>query len=81
MVSRHQNREERTRQILRSRHYTRIAEGLAGATPNVALLEILTDIVQICDHRGISFAGLIHESRERISKEKSAAARESKSVA
>ena len=42
-------------QVLRSKHYTRIAEGLAGAPVDEALVAIAADLMHICHRSGLSW--------------------------
>jgi hypothetical protein len=45
-------------QVLRSKHYTRIAEGLAGAPVDEALVAITADLMHICRRAGLSWQDL-----------------------
>lgn len=49
-------------QIRRSQHYTWLGEGLAGAPPREALLEILADIRHLCRREGLSWDELVEDS-------------------
>ena len=49
-------------QIVRSRHYTWLAEGLGGEPTEEALAKIMTDIRHICRREGISFDDLLEQS-------------------
>ncbi len=42
-------------QVLRSKHYTWIAEGLAGAPVDEALVAITADLMHICHRSGLSW--------------------------
>ena len=68
---------DRIDQVIRSRHYTRLAGGLAGAPPDAALLELTTDIMHICERQGISWSKLLEQSRERFQQEEQAAGQSS----
>jgi hypothetical protein len=56
-------------QIIRSQHYTWLGEGLAGETPQVALADILTDIMHMCARQGISWEDLAARSRAQFERE------------
>ena len=45
-------------QVLRSKHYTWIAEGLAGAPVDEALVAITADLMHICHRSGLSWEEL-----------------------
>ncbi len=51
-------------QILRSRHYTWLAEGLGGAPLEKALTEITADMMHMCERSGISWEAVLEQSRE-----------------
>ncbi len=55
--------------ILRSRHYTWIGEGLGGQPIDEALKVMLTDIIHLCRHEGISFEELAAECQARCDAE------------
>ena len=57
--------------IIRSRHYTWIAEGLAGLPPREALTQILTDVMHICREQDIEFDDLLAECQEHCDAEES----------
>lgn len=42
-------------QVLRSKHYTWIAEGLGGAPLDEALVAITADLMHICNRAGLSW--------------------------
>lgn len=48
--------------VLRSQHYTRLAEGLAGAPLEKALQQITADIMHICRREGLSWDKLLQQS-------------------
>jgi hypothetical protein len=56
-------------QVIRSQHYTWLGEGLAGATPQIALADILTDIMHICARQGIAWEDLAARSRAQFERE------------
>lgn len=45
-------------QVLRSKHYTWIAEGLGGAPLEEALVAITADLMHICNRSGLSWEDL-----------------------
>jgi hypothetical protein len=52
-------------QILRSKHYTWIAEGLGGCPVDAALVSITTDLMHMCQRSGLSWEQIVAES-ERL---------------
>ncbi len=56
-------------QIVRSKHYTWIAEGLAGVPLRDALLSITTDLMHICRRNGLSWEQLLSESQQMCERE------------
>jgi hypothetical protein len=70
MAHRIRDRWDRTvDQVIRSQHYTRLGEGLAGETPTAALTDMLTDIMHICARQGIAWEGLVTRSRAQFERE------------
>ncbi|MFN0056745.1 MAG: hypothetical protein ACKV0T_31765 [Planctomycetales bacterium] len=59
-------------QVIRSQHYTRLGEGLAGETPHAALAAMLTDIMHICVRQGIPWESLVSRSRAQFEQEEAA---------
>ena len=57
--------------VLRSRHYTWLPEGLGGEPVDVAMSCLLTDIMHICKMSGVSFDEVLAESRRRYVSEES----------
>ena len=55
--------------IIRSRRYTWIGEGLGGRAVPEAMSQIMTDVMHICDREGISLEELLAESRRRAESE------------
>jgi hypothetical protein len=49
-------------QIIRSGHYTWLAEGLGGEQLESALMNITTDIMHICSRQGIDWETLVGKS-------------------
>lgn len=56
-------------QILRSKHYTWIAEGLGGAPLEEALVAITADVMHMCHRTGLSWDELAEESRRLCERE------------
>ncbi len=56
-------------QIIRSQHYTRLGEGLAGEPPTGALTDIMADIMHICARQGMSWEQLLVRSRAQFERE------------
>ena len=66
------NREEWSRhinQVIRSQHYTWLAEGLGGQPVPFALSQIMTDVMHICAREGIRFDSLLARSRAQFEQE------------
>ena len=59
-------------QILRSKHYTWIAEGLGGVPVKEALVSITTDLMHMCHRSGVSWEQLVAESSRICEQEESA---------
>lgn len=60
-------------QVIRSLHYTRLGEGLAGEKPYAALSEILADIKHICVRQGIGWDTLDADSQAQFEREEAQA--------
>lgn len=56
-------------QIIRSKHYTWIGEGLGGEPLAQSLTEMMTDIMHICAHEGLSWEQLTARSRSLFERE------------
>jgi hypothetical protein len=56
-------------QIIRSQHYTWLAEGLGGQPVSIALTDIVTDIMHICARQGMSWENLVTRSRAQFDRE------------
>lgn len=56
-------------QVLRSKHYTRIAEGLAGAPVDEALVAIAADLMHICHRAGLSWEDLAARGQQLCERE------------
>jgi len=63
-TSRRVNWSRHIDQILRSRHYTWLAEGLGGDSPQAALTEITADAMHMCQRAGLSWEQILEESRK-----------------
>lgn len=63
-------------QVIRSQHYTRLGEGLAGEPAPGALTDILSDIMHICARQGMSWEHLVARSRAQFEREEAEVARE-----
>ncbi len=71
-MSQRQNWSRHVDDIIRSRHYTWIGEGLGGMPPQEALQEILTDLIHICHRTDISFDDLLADCQSRCEEEEEA---------
>lgn len=56
-------------QIIRSRHYTWIGEGLGGEPLETALVDITTDLMHICRREGISWEYVLSEAARQFEQE------------
>ena len=56
-------------QVLRSRHYTWLAGGLAGEPVELALTNLTADIMHICERQGIDWETLVEKSRNQFEQE------------
>jgi hypothetical protein len=63
-------------QIVRSQHYTWLAEGLAGKPVSEALTHIVTDIMHICVRQGMSWETLVTRSRAQFEREEAQVSRQ-----
>ena len=64
---RHWNRH--VEDVIRSRHYTWLGNGLGGDPIDEAMLAITTDVMHICKRQGIDIDSLIAESKARFEQE------------
>lgn len=64
-------------QILRSKHYTWIAEGLGGAPLKEALISITADVMHMCRRTGMSWEELAAQSERLCDLEESQARKRS----
>ena len=63
-------------QVIRSQHYTWLAEGLAGQPLSEALTSIVADIMHICAREGMSWETLVARSRAQFEREEAQVSRE-----
>lgn len=56
-------------EVIRSRHYTWIPEGLGGESVEVAMTYLLTDIMHICKRTDASFDEILADSRKKFLEE------------
>lgn len=63
-------------QVVRSQHYTRLAEGLAGKPLSEAMTDIVADIMHICARQGMSWETLVTRSRAQFEREEALVSRE-----
>ena len=56
-------------QVLRSKHYTWIAEGLGGAPVDEALVAITADLMHICHRAGLSWDELVARGQRLCERE------------
>lgn len=61
--------ERHVDQVIRSQHYTWLAEGLGGAPLPQALTDIIADMMHICVRQGISWDDLVARSRAQFERE------------
>jgi len=70
MVTQHRtNWSHQIDQIIRSKHYTWLGEGLGGEPHELALTTMLVDIQHICKRRGIAWDQLLQKSRAQFEQE------------
>jgi hypothetical protein len=67
-------------QIIRSQHYTWLAEGLGGQPVSVALTDVVTDIMHICARQGMSWENLVTRSRAQFDREEAHVSHETAST-
>lgn len=63
-------------EVIRSRHYTWLPEGLGGEPVEVAMAYLLTDIMHICKRTGTSFEEVLSSSRQKFQEEETKQASE-----
>ena len=65
------------RDVIRSRHYTWLPEGLGGEPVDVAMTCLLTDIMHVCKRCNVDFDQILEASRKRFEVEEAEAAEQS----
>lgn len=60
---------DHVKNVIRSRHYTWLPEGLAGEPVDDAMAFIVTDVMHVCKMAGISWEDVLTRSRERFAEE------------
>ena len=60
--------------VIRSRHYTWLGEGLGGAPIDEAMVSLTTDVMHICKRQGIDIDWLIAQSKAKFEQEERAIA-------
>ncbi|MBW3538819.1 MAG: hypothetical protein KY476_00975 [Planctomycetes bacterium] len=56
-------------EVIRSRHYTWLPEGLGGEPVDVAMTYLLADIMHICRRAGLDWDDVLRRARERFEDE------------
>ena len=70
MVDRNRtNWSSHIQQVIRSQHYTRLAEGLAGEPLEQALMSITADMMHICKRQGLPWESVMERSRALFERE------------
>lgn len=64
-----QNWSKQINQVIRSHHYSWLAEGLSGLPLEDALVDITTDILHICKRQGISWETVLSKSQALYERE------------
>lgn len=60
---------EHVNDVIRSRHYTWIPEGLGGESPEVAMTWIVTDVMHICRRTDTNFDDVMRLALEQFRRE------------
>lgn len=55
--------------VIRSQHYTWLAEGLGGEPLETALVDIMADMMHICQREGISWETLVERGQAQFAHE------------
>lgn len=63
------NWENHISDVVRSRHYTWLPEGLGGEPVNRAMSYLVTDIMHVCRRTGTSWEQILSEAAARFEKE------------
>ncbi|MBI1312210.1 hypothetical protein GC176_13045 [bacterium] len=65
----HPRWQHRIEEIIRSRHYTWIAEGLGGDEVSVALQQILSDAMHVAHHAGLDWDNIYQAAQQQFEQE------------
>lgn len=65
----HQRWIRRIEEIIRSRHYTWIAEGLGGDDVPEAVQQLLADIMHLAHHAGLNWDEVYEAARQQFERE------------
>lgn len=57
------------KQVIRSRHYTWLPEGLGGESVDEAMTWLTTDVMHVCQLAGIPFDDVLARARQRFDQE------------
>jgi hypothetical protein len=67
MVATHRhNWLQRVKQVIRSRHYSWLAEARDGEPIDQVMADVLADVMHICHRQNISFDELVERSRAQF---------------
>ncbi|MDA1053463.1 MAG: hypothetical protein O3C40_23690 [Planctomycetota bacterium] len=55
--------------VVRSRHYTWLGEGLGGVPVDEAIVTLTTDVMHVCKRQGIDIDWLIEQSKAKFEQE------------
>lgn len=55
--------------VIRSRHYTWLAQGLGGDPVDEAMVTLTADVMHVCKREGIDIDWLIEQSRAKFEQE------------
>lgn len=62
---------EHVKNVLRSRHYTWLPEGMSGEPVDEAMAYLVADVMHVCKLAGISWESVLARGRERFEAEES----------
>jgi hypothetical protein len=60
--------------VIRSRHYTWLGQGLGGAPVDEAMVTLTADVMHVCKRQGIDINWLIEQSKAKFEQEEKALA-------
>jgi hypothetical protein len=60
--------------VIRSRRYTWLGQGLGGAPIDEAMVSLTTDVMHICKRQGIDIGWLLEQSKAKFEQEEGAMA-------